>query len=60
MDPRGLTIALAGLGAACSLAASWGLRSGRLANTPAGWLNLVGYGLCALSLGLFVMRGLWA
>jgi hypothetical protein len=60
VDPRGLTIALACLGAACSLAASLGRRSGRLANDPARWLNLAGYGLCALSLGLFVMRGLWA
>ncbi|MCA1987720.1 MAG: hypothetical protein LDL07_01055 [Desulfarculus sp.] len=60
MDPRGLTIALACLGAACSLAASAVRRSGGLADGPARWLNLAGYGLCALSLGLFVMRGLWA
>ena len=60
MDPQGLTIALAGLGGALSLAASLGRRSGKLADTPASRLNLAGYGLCALSLGLFVMRGLMA
>lgn len=60
MDPRGLTIGVACLGAVCSLAASLGQRSGRLADNPARWLNLAGYGLCALSLGLFVMRGLLA
>ena len=60
MDAGGLTIALAGLGAVASLAASLGRSRGRLGETAAGRLNLAGYGFGGLSLALFVLRGLLA